>query len=828
MDKICTRTVSNKKIKTPTGSTKTLVIVESPGKINKISQILGQDFIVKASYGHVQNLDQSTLSIDIDNNFTPLYKIIPEKIKLVQELKALAKECSSVILAADGDREGEAIAHSLATVLGLENPKRIVFNEITKPAILKALELPVTINYPMVWAQQTRRILDRLLGYEISPILWKSMNSSTQSAGRVQSVVIKIIIERENAIERAICSNYFKTVGEFFIKSTKSTKSKIKAILTSGSSLYYFESKDKAEQFLHQENSKVKSIIKSIDNKIVTRNPPIPFITSSLQQEASTKYNFSVGKTMELAQKLYEAGLITYMRTDCPNISGEAIEQARQYVIQTYGKDYSKPTTYESKNITSQDAHECIRPTHLNEPNPEISDKSQALLYKLIFTRTLASQMTPAQVNVQTIKIDQIKNKTSILTFDKTSALFQSINETIKFPGFLIIYSSTDVNDNSDHVNDNSDHVNDNSDHVNDNSDHVNDNFPSVNIDTKLTMDQIIITEEYSSPPSRYNEAMLVKYLEKNGIGRPSTYASIISKVIDRAYVEIKDIEGVKKQSLQLILGSNYEIKYVDREVLVGKMSRKLVPTKLGIEVNKFMMEHFANIINTDYTANFETYLDQISIGKANWVTVLHQYYNEFHPIVEKLNQTIKTHRTTTDTLLGTDSSGNQIFTGSGKYGPYVKIGTDNKWKYSSVSDIPLDKITLDQAIELLEWPKSLGKIAQSNVTLNKGPYGYYIKYGTRSISVGDQTIDPSTIDLDYAKKLINIGDPFALNTFKIQNKMIYVKSGDFGPYIQIVSDKTKQSISIPSSYQVSKLTLTDVLNIIANKNGTSKTNKKQ
>jgi DNA topoisomerase-1 len=796
-------------------SNKTLVIVESPGKISKIGQYLGSDYIVKASFGHVQDLDKSTLSIEVENNFKPIYKITPDKSKVVKELKSLAKDCKDIILAADGDREGEAIAHSLATVLNLKNPKRIIFHEITKNALTKAIQTPTTINYDMVNAQQARRLLDRLVGYQISPVLWKYLSAgSAKSAGRVQSVAVRVIIDKENEIQKSISEPYFKTSAEFQLEENKFNSvlqvdnkmyvenkiSDIEFVLKR--KLYQFDSEEKAKQFLSLINKNTEFKVISVDNKKSIRKPSAPFITSTLQQEASTKLHFNVKRTMDVAQKLYEAGLITYMRSDCPNISKEAVESAEKYIIKTFGKEYSEPKNYVSKGSNSQDAHECIRPTHMDIPNPDNLEGDQLRLYTLIWKRTIASQMSNAEINIQTICIDALNNKTSILLFKKSQAYFVSSLENIEFPGYLTVY-----------------------DNSNDDDEKITGKL-KIKPKDKLILSKMKITEEYTKPPLRYNEASLVKYLEKNGIGRPSTYASIISKIIERKYVEIKNIEGIKKESKQMELDSKFKLKESIKEISIGKEQKKIVPTDLGIQVNTFMMKHFEPIMDIQFTANFETFLDKISIGKANWVTVLRTFYDMFYPIVEKLNKEAKDIKqsggSVADKLLGTNSDGLEIYSGTGKYGPYVKIHDDGKWKYAPIKEISPDKITLEQAIELLEYPKTLGKLGNAIVTLNKGQYGFYIKCSNKNYSIKDENIEASDIDLNYAKELIESGDPYAIKSFKMKDKVINIKNGDYGYYLQIVSGSKKQNISIPKSYNIDKITIDDILQIIAQKNGTS------
>jgi len=784
---------------------KTLVLLESPGKIKKIQDYLGSDYIVKASFGHVQDLDKSTLSVDIQNNFEPNYIITQDKKKVVKELQALAKDCKQVILAADGDREGEAIAWSLSKVLKLQNPKRIIFHEITKTSILKALENPTIINMNVVYAQQTRRILDRIVGYLISPILWKYLTHGAKSAGRVQSVVVKIIIDKENEITKSISQPYFKTTGDFEFGNENVIK--INSSLQTGTKLYQFNSESDAKLFLEQISKKTEFKVVSVDNKKSIRKPSPPFITSSLQQEASTKLRFSVKKTMEIAQKLYEQGLITYMRSDSPNISKEAVDEAIKYIINTYGKEYSDPKNYQSKNTSSQDAHECIRPTHINQPEPENINDDLKKLYTLIWKRTIASQMSNALINIQTILIDATNSKDSIIKFNNVQTYFTSNLENVEFAGYLIVYDNTPEDEEK-----------------------ISGKL-QIKAKDKVLMNKIKISEEYTKPPLRYNEAALVRFMEKNGIGRPSTFASSISKVIDRNYVEIKNIDGIKKQSKQIELNSKYNIKENTKEVSIGKEQKKLVPTSMGNQTNDFMVKHFNPIMDIEFTANFETYLDKIAEGNANWVTVLRIFYDMFNPIVEKLNAEAKNIKQTggnvADKLLGKNSEDMEIYTGTGKFGPYVKIKeADDKMRYAKLTDSSVDKVTLEEAISLLEWPKSLGKIGNAIVTLNKGQYGLYIKCSGKNYSIKD-TVDPNNINLKFAEDLIQAGDPYALKTFKVKDKVINIKCGEFGNYLQIISKTRKQNIPIPKKISIENITIDQVLQIIANKNGTKSMNKK-
>ena len=775
---------------------KILVIVESPGKIKKISDYLGPNYIVKASFGHVQDLDKNTLSIDVNDNFKPYYITTPDKKAVVKDLIKFSKECSDVILAADGDREGEAIAHSLATVLKLKEPKRIIFHEITKTALLKALEKPIKINYDMVNAQQTRRLLDRLVGYKISPILWQYLSKDAKSAGRVQSVVVKIIIDLEKEINKSISKSYFKTLSEFMFGDTK-----LNSLLQYENKMFQFENKEQSKDFLTLINKKFIIKVKSVENKKSIRKASAPFITSSLQQEASNKLHYNVKRTMDIAQKLYENGLITYMRTDSPNISKEAMKEAEEYIIKTFGKEYSDSKNYESKGA-SQDAHECIRPTHLNIPEPDGIDGDMKKLYSLIWKRTIASQMANAKINIQVIQIDILNKKESVLLIDDKQCYFVSNLENVEFPGYLIVYDNT--------------------------LDDEEKTIGKIEIKTKqiLELNNITITEEYTKPPSRYNEASLVRYLEKNGIGRPSTYASIISKVIERKYIEIKNIDGIEKDSEQIILNSDYKIKEDIKKVYIGKEQTKLVSTNMGNQVNDFMCKNFEPILGIDFTSNFETYLDKIASGNANWITVLRTFYDMFEPIVEKLNSQIITEKKdgnqVSDRLLGVDSNNKKIYTGTGKYGPYVKIETDDskKWRYCKLTEMTIENVDIEHALKLLEFPKMLGKLSGAIVSLNDGPHGLYLKYNGKNYSIKDKKIDE--INIDIARGIIE-QDPFALKSFKVSNKIINIKNGEFGNYIQIVSNNKKQNISIPTKYNIDTITIDDVLKIISDKNGVLK-----
>lgn len=769
-----------------------LVIVESPGKIKKITEYLGPGYIVKASFGHCMDLDKKTLSIDVENNFNPIYVISEDKKKVVKELKLLAKNCE-VILAADEDREGEAIAHSLRNILDLKNPKRIVFHEITKKAINEAVQNPREIDMNMVYAQQARRLLDRLVGYKISPLLWKQMNSNTvQSAGRVQSVVLKIINDKEEEIKNSINSPYFKTCVILLHK-----KNKITGILTKNDDIYKFNSVEKSKEFLQKINENTIFKIIDIQNKKSTRKPAPPFITSSLQQEASTKLRFGVQKTMQVAQKLYEEGLITYMRTDSTCLSNDAINNCKNYILKNFGEEYSKPNPYSINKQGAQEAHEAVRPTNVDYNVPENMDKDCKKLYDLILRRTIASQMSPAEFDIQTIKIDTLNNNKSILK--ELDSLWVSIFESVIFEGFLKIYN--DRNDEDDDR---------------DSEKQKTDKKLGIKNDTILNFDSLKITQEYTRLPLRYNEAGLVKYLEKNSIGRPSTYASIIHKVIERNYVQIKDIDGIKQDSINIDLDKKYKIKETIKEVTLGKENKKIVPTDLGNQVNNFMLTNFSPIIQIDFTAEFEKYLDMVAEGKAKWYNILDKFYKMFNPIVIELSKNLITNKTneSNDKLFMKHPETDQdIFIGAGKYGDYVKLlDEDGKWRYVSIPD---KDVSEEEVIKLIKYPKYIGKYEKKKIYIHLGKFGYYIKYDDKNISFNQDDIDK--VDVEYCKNLLEAGDKFALKTFKIENTTVNVKNGQYGPYLQLLNSKNKviKNISISKNIKIKEINIKDVIEII-------------
>ena len=686
-----------------------LVIVESPGKINKIKEYLGSGYIIKASFGHIRDLDKKNISIDIEKNFLPKYTINSDKIKIVNELKKLSKECKDTILASDGDREGEAIAYSLSLVLKLKNPKRVIFNEITENIIKTAINNPIKINYDIVYAQQTRRILDRLIGYKISPLLYNLFQSS-QSVGRVQSVVLRIIIDKEKEISNFNMLARYKISFEFITQNNDT--------VTGNLDINFTDDKD-IKNFINKINSNTIFKIISTKSKILNKSPCKPLITSTLQQASYILLHFNVKKTMQIAQKLYEKGYITYIRTDSLNINNNIINDISQYIIEKFGQEYSEPKNYVTNNI--KEAHECIRPTKISIStlqHSNVSDEENEL-YKLIWNKTIECQMSKTKIKNKTFNIDAI-NKDSILIFNNEQSYIIVNIDTIEFLGFKILYNDSINNKNTD-------------------------------IDT-IKFKKLYIYQIYSSAPLRYNEADLIKYLDKNSIGRPSTYESTISKLIDRKYIESSDIKGISKLSKYYELDNTYKLNEYTKEILTGNENKKFISTSIGNAINDFMMNNFSSIINIAYTSKFEEYLDKISIGDANWVEVISKLYDEFNNIIIKLC-TDKAFNTKIDNLLG-HINNIDIYTGSGKFGPYIKAYINNKWKYASIQNIDKNKLTLEYSNELLNFPIILGKFNKKDVLLHKGIYSYYLLYNKCKFNVKET--DYKIIDLVYAENILS------------------------------------------------------------------------
>ena len=715
-----------------------LVIVESPGKIKKIQSYLGKGYKVEASFGHIRDLDPKGLSIDLDNDFKPTYVISKDKGKVVSNLKKISEKAEETILAADQDREGEAIAYSLKEVLKLKNPPRIIFTEITKSALEKAVSNPTVINKNEVYAQQARRILDRIVGYQLSPLLWKHL-PGTKSAGRVQSVLVRILVEQERKIRETQSELRVKIYGEF-IKGRK----KINSTLYYKEKIKEFSDLEKPKKLLQAITDKDKFYVDSIITSEVKKNPPPPFITSSLQQEASIRLRFPTKKTMSVAQKLYEKGLITYMRTDSTVLSKAALGMLKNFVIENYGKEYYQGRNYTKNKKGAQEAHEAIRPTKLKVDVSKMSS-DEVRLFNLILNRTLASQMASAIILNQKIFI-----KTSNKKWEKYH--FQTIVNQVKFDGYLKVYHNQEEDD----------------------------KIIKLKEKEELTLNQLTSTEDYKEPPKRLNEAGLVRYLEKKGIGRPSTYSSLISKVLDRKYVEIKNIPGEKRDINFYQLTKDLILENGKKQIAFGSEKYKLIPTELGFKSNDFLMLHFNNILEENFTAHLEDSLDKISNGKVTWVSILNDFYQNLKPIIKTLNDKQVVKKDDIDELLG-EINGVKIYYGKSKYGLYVKKQENDKWKFSSVESKP----NLEEAFKKLEFPKVLGKKGNTIVSLNIGKYGPYIKFGTQNCSV-PKDVNISKITLKEALEYVaGKGDKNVIKGIIHKNKLILVKKGPYGNYIQ-------------------------------------------
>ncbi|VVU95600.1 DNA topoisomerase [seawater metagenome] len=776
-----------------------LVIVESPGKINKLEKLLGKGYIVKASFGHCRDLDPKSMSIELENNFKPIYSIINGKNQVVKELRNLKKDCDEVILAADEDREGEMIASALADLLSLKNPKRIVFHEITQKAIDKAIKNPTVINYPMVYAQQARRLLDRIVGYKISPVLWKAMQQGSSSAGRVQSVVVKIIVDKEEEIEQSIASPYFKLFGEFTYE-----KEKIKSSYYKGKKQQQFKNKEEVMKILNSIDKQTVFIIKKTSDRDSTRNPSPPFITSTLQQDASYKLGFSVQRTMSTAQKLYEGGYITYMRTDSTNLSDEAIQGCKDYIVNKWGKEYLQTRDYNKKKAKgAQEAHEAIRPTKLEKrklKGKNKDDSDQVRLYQLIWKRTIASQMASAKYNIRTVEIDAQKNNKSILP---KSEYFNANYQTLIFDGYLIVYNEKEGNDEESQDGD--------------------DAFSDLKKGYVLKLYCLTASEEYTRPPTRYNEPSLVKQLEKLGIGRPSTYAASISKILDRNYVEKGNIPGVKKVSQIIKLDSKYKLKEQEKEIVIGKENNKIIPTEMGKKVNSFLVQNFTEIMDIQFTAKMEESLDQVASGELKWNDVLQSFYDRFNPKVEKLLLEYKDTKKTTihkdDILIGKHPDTKiDIYKSVSKYGPVVKMLEDGKWKYAPIKDDnTLENIELATAINLLRFPIFLGKYKNGKVYLHTGQYGLYLKYAKASIPIRNEELEADDITLESAIELIDRKQENEKKV-KVGNLVLTIKKGPYGPYLTYMKGKKRINVKIPDNLPLDKISAEDCETLISKK----------
>ncbi len=758
---------------------KNLVIVESPAKAKTIEGFLGKEFLVKSSFGHVRDLSKKLLGVDIEKGFLPLYEISPEKKKVVADLKKVSQEAEVIWLATDEDREGEAISWHLVETLNLEEAriKRIVFHEITKNAILGAIENPRKIDRNLVNAQQARRVLDRLVGFELSPLLWKKVKPSL-SAGRVQSVAVRLIVEREDDVKSFVSQSAFKVTALFDVITDEGIV-KMEAELSRK-----YDTQDEAMAFL--ENCKTSTFtVEGVETKPSKKSPAPPFTTSTLQQEASRKLGFSVSKTMTVAQQLYESGKITYMRTDSVNLSNLALGMAKEEITRTFGPQYVKTRKYTTKSKGAQEAHEAIRPTYMN--HQEINgDVAQQRLYDLIWKRAIASQMADALVEKTVVTID-ISNSTE---------KFLARGEVITFDGFLKVYKESFDDDDTQEDKD--------------------DVLPPVEKGQVLLTDDIKATQRFSPIPARYTEASLVKKLEELGIGRPSTYAPTISTIQKREYVVKGDKEGVKRDYTILALKKG-SIKVSVKNEKAGYEKAKLFPTDIGTLVNKFLLQFFQHIIDYNFTAEVEEEFDKVAAGKRVWNEVIKDFYFPFHAQIEE-TQT-KTTKFTGEKLLGTDpKTGKNVFVKIGKYGPMVQLGdteSDEKPRFARLGkELTLETVTLEQALDLFKLPRNVGEFEEAEMVAGIGRFGPYIKHKNAFYSL-PKTDDPHTVNQERAIEIImekrNINEKKLIREFP-EEPTIKVLNGRYGPYIAVGRENHK----IPKGKDPEKLNLDDCKAIIA------------
>ena len=752
---------------------KNLVIVESPAKAKTIEKFLGKDFKVESSFGHIADLPSKELGVDVDGDFKPKYEVSKDKKAVVKKLKDLAKNAEMVWLASDEDREGEAIAWHLAESLNLdkEKTKRIVFHEITKSAIQKAIENPRGIDYDLVDAQQARRVLDRIVGYELSPVLWRKVKGGL-SAGRVQSVSVRLIVEREREIQNFKPEASYRIDAEFANEAGQAFKAKLPK---------NFDTKKAAQSFL-EKNATASFKVADLEKKPAKKSPAAPFTTSTLQQEASRKLYFSVSKTMTLAQRLYEAGLITYMRTDSVNLSDEARKGAQAAIETAYGSKFSKPRNYKGKAKGAQEAHEAIRPTDFSLHSVDI-DRDQARLYDLIWKRAIASQMSDAQLERTNVKI-------SASTHSET---FSANGEVITFEGFLKVYlEGTDDEDSE--------------------QDGM---LPAMKTNESLLNNYITATERYTRAPYRYTEASLVKQLEELGIGRPSTYAPTISTIQNRNYVEKGTVEGVERNYSQLTL----EHGQVQDKLLtekVGSDKGKLVPTDIGMIVTDFLVNHFESILDYNFTAKVEEDFDNIAEGKVNWTKMMKDFYKEFHPIVEDVQE--NADRESGERILGTDpKTGRQVSVRLGKFGPMVQIGTaeeEEKPQFASLSpEQQLNTITYEEAMDLFKLPKHLGTFEGEEVEVNNGRFGPYVKFGKTYVSL-PKGVEALSVELEDAIVLIKEKQKADAPIYMYKDLPVQKGKGRFGPFIKW----NNTFINVNKKYDWDNLSDNDIVTLIEEK----------
>lgn len=749
---------------------KNLVIVESPAKAKTIQKYLGKDFDVKSSFGHIRDLPKKGMGIDL-SSFTPDYEVSPDKKKLVTELKAAVKKAEMVWLASDEDREGEAIAWHLAEELKLkpDNRKRIVFHEITKNAILKAIENPRDIDQNLVNAQQARRVLDRIVGFEMSPVLWKKVKPGL-SAGRVQSVAVRLIVEREKEIRNFTPTASFKVDAVFLNDGKQEIAAKLKKD---------FAKESEAEQFLEQAKTTDFKVL-NVETKPGTRSASAPFTTSTLQQEASSRLGYNVTTTMRLAQRLYEEGFITYMRTDSVNLSQEAIEGAKAQILSEYGKDYSQPRNYTTKSASAQEAHEAIRPTDFGVKT--IGDAQLSKLYQLIYRRTLASQMANAKIEKTVIEIGN----------PSLPQHFEAQGEVIVFDGFLRAYGIVKTEDDDEENNEKL--------------------LPKVKIGEVLDYKEITASEKFTKPSARYTEAGLVRKLEELGIGRPSTYAPTIQTIQNREYVDKREIDPQTREVVRISLAKGTLKKEILDEKFGGDKN-KFVPTDIGEVVNDFLIDHFQEILDYGFTARVEEGFDEIADGSEEWKKMMTDFYSKFHPRIEDVEENAE--RATGERVLGVDpKSGKQVYARIGRFGPMIQIGEqDDEEKpifASLLSGQNIATIALEEALELFKLPFDLNEYEGQPVAIGVGRFGPYVKWGETYISI-PKGEDPLSVDQDRAEEIIKEKQKADAPIANYKGEPVTKGTGRFGPFIKYKSIY----VNVPKKYDFNNLSQSDIVELI-------------
>lgn len=791
---------------------KNLVIVESPAKAKTIEGYLGKDFTVKSSFGHVRDLPKDGLAVDVLNGFRPSYEISPDKKKLVSELKSLAKAADEVWLATDDDREGEAISWHLKEALGLrDNTKRIVFREITKNAIQNAIKSPRTIDVDLVNAQQARRVLDRLVGYELSPVLWRKIKGGQSlSAGRVQSVALRLVVEREREIDAHKAKSSFKVTAQFVVDGSKVLNAELPKNFATAADARAFLDACIGAQFT----------IKNLETKPAKKSPAPPFTTSTLQQEASRKLGYSVDRTMRIAQNLYEAGKISYMRTDSTNLSQEAIEKAKAEIETEFGPKYVHTRQFKTKNESAQEAHEAIRPTNFNDRNAG-GDRDQKRLYELIWKRAIASQMADAQLERTTVTIGITFANGTSARVTATSVRATSVDdspfaetpkattgklpneliaqgEVIKFDGFLRVYlESKDDEDDED----------------------AKGMLPPLRIGQTLNLGQMKATEKFTRPQPRYAEASLVKKLEEMGIGRPSTYAPTISTIINRGYVVKQDKPGQERKYVEYTLQAD-KITETSGKENFGSEKAKLFPTNTGIVVSDFLVEYFPDIVDYKFTATVEKDFDEIASGRRNWQNMLEGFYGDFHRNIEDIQGSAGVSFKTGERLLGADpATGKPVSARLGKYGAYVQIGDandDEKPRYANLRDGQLiETITLDDALNLFALPREIGFFEDQALTIGVGKFGPYVKHDGKYVSLTRED-DPYTITAQRAIELIQQkrAESAGGALGEYEGQPVTTGKGRFGPYVK----HQDKYVSIPRGESLDTLTLDRAIELIGAK----------